>query len=164
VGVLHVKVGGTWIPIAGEGGTPITGPAGPQGPPGPTAVSADARNTAIISPTDSLIYVGPTAWTALPIGPNIAAHTGTAQPPQYRLEGDVVRVRGWFSRTTGNLVNGDLLGTLPVGFRPPFSLEYAVSYSGQMSIIGVGPDGTLTCLFPTAAATACTLALTFAVT
>ena len=113
---------------------------------------------------DALTALMPTVWAALPLGPNIAAYAGTNQRAEYRREqGDVVRVRGWFQRASGNMANGDLLGTLPAGFRPPYGLEYAVSYSGQVSVIGVGTDGTLKVLFPSATANALTIAITFGI-
>jgi hypothetical protein len=66
------------------------------------------KNRAAVSWTVATLESG---WTA----------TAGFQAPSYRLEGDVVRLRGTATGTAGPIV------TLPVGYRPPAKVRFAVA-------------------------------------
>lgn len=65
--------------------------------------------------------ITPTAWTALTMASGIIHAPGLGSPPQYRLVGDMVELRGSFKKTSGDFnVSPSDVGTLPVGARPPY--------------------------------------------
>jgi hypothetical protein len=51
----------------------------------------------------------------------------------YSRHGRVVRLQGTITDVAGTLVNGDVLGTLPVGFRPTADLVFLVAASTSTS-------------------------------
>lgn len=75
----------------------------------------------------------PTAWTNVTYTNGWNTYPGY-QPLQYRKIGDMVYLRG-FVQSPGGATS---MGTLPAGFRPPLTLEFATAYySGSRIVIAV---------------------------
>lgn len=87
----------------------------------PAAGNEISAGTFGVPVANALNAIEPTIWTAMPLNNNwVNAPTYVTQ---YRKIGDMVHVRG-------RLYNGTMLVTaftLPVGFRPPTALEFAVA-------------------------------------
>lgn len=79
------------------------------------------------------------AWTAVSFS-GTWVNFDASHPCQYRLEGDVVRVRGWAKSGTV----GTSIFTLPSGYRPPYGFQGVTQQSTVASTIAVGTDGTVT--------------------
>jgi hypothetical protein len=86
------------------------GPRGPIGPPG-------ADGTPGASATIE-------AWKPLELGVGWVSHSGADQPPaSYRRDGNgIVYLRGLVAKASGAPSNGDIIGTLPAGYRSRYRI------------------------------------------
>ncbi|OGC75282.1 MAG: hypothetical protein A2145_05425 [candidate division Zixibacteria bacterium RBG_16_40_9] len=75
--------------------------------------------------------IGSTPWTAFPFAAGHENYGFGTQSVQYRKIGDIVYLRGNLKRSdNGNIGGGELLGTLPVGYRPPAQLLFSTWSNG----------------------------------
>lgn len=144
------------VPVAGDEVSVTTFGA-------PVANQVNTNTTDIATHTTALAALQRTVWTALPLGTNFQNYAG-AQPCQYRKEGDVVRLRGHVQRKTGTMVNGDSVGTLPAGFRPPFNCEFILSAGANPLAVSANADGNIVVLFPLGSYGAVQINLSFSAT
>jgi hypothetical protein len=113
-----------------------------------TGLSKDARRTEILRArnasemqqelTDLLSTVTPTAWTAVTFQNSWANYGSGWQTAQYRKIGDIVYLRGLIAGGA----SATTAFTLPVGFRPPSSLLFAVDKEtlthGRLDVLSSG--------------------------
>jgi hypothetical protein len=79
----------------------------------------------------------PGVWTALGLL-NGWVHVGAPRPvPSYRLTGDIVELRLGVKSGTAN----SPLGALPVGFRPPYTLDVIGRDNAGPGVFNINPDG-----------------------
>jgi len=78
-------------------------------------------------------YTTPTPWTGVTFQ-NGWVNYGGYQAAQYRKIGDIVYLRGVIGNGTG------VAFTLPVGFRPPFTVQK--NAVGTVSTMDINPTGT----------------------
>ena len=88
----------------------------------------------------------PGVWTALPLASGWVAYS-TEATPMYRLNGDMVELKGIATRESGTTTN--VFATLPVGFRPPYAVHENVcrqssSSSWTTGYVTIDIDGTFT--------------------
>lgn len=86
----------------------------------------------------------PPAWTALPFANGWTQRSGQALC-RYRKIGDVVYVEGGVLAPSG-LGTSSVVGTLPVGFRPPQLIQFGTAFYNQgtsipSGLLGVGTNG-----------------------
>jgi hypothetical protein len=82
-----------------------------------------------------------TGWAAVPLSSNWASYNASQWGTfSYRLQGNRVFLRGIVQASAGA---GTTIGTLPTGFRPPYSVELPVDRSGAYSGVTVNTDGTM---------------------
>lgn len=83
-----------------------------------------------------------TAWQGVPYSSEFADYGGTYWPLAYRLDAEGrVWMRGMAKATT-SVSSGDLLGTLPAGFRPGKDELFAAQWSGSPAMeLVIGADG-----------------------
>lgn len=86
-----------------------------------TAIAGGQPLGSFFYDTDAPNLTGPvTAWTALPLSGGAGIYGAPFNVPQYRLNGDVVELRGLMSLPASpDTAAGAVVATLPVGFRPP---------------------------------------------
>ena len=72
---------------------------------------------------DTVAYVKPEAWQALPFAANFS-NLGGNQACQFRKVGDMVQLRG--AGAYSGSTSGVPVATLPVGYRPPNNVDYPV--------------------------------------
>jgi len=85
----------------------------------------------------------PPAWTAVGLAAPWSNIGGTSQSLQYRKIGDIVQIRGELRFT---MPGGNPVAVLPVGFRPPGVVNFAIANrtTPTGALVGyVGIDGTL---------------------
>lgn len=115
-------------------------------------VLANANGVTVTSAQLSVVALTPVAasgaWTALTPASGIGALSGN--PPQYRLNGDVVELRGYFSGVSGSANAAVLLATLPAGYRPTVAnAEVGLNASSSSAVqILINTDGAVTCYSP----------------
>jgi hypothetical protein len=85
-------------------------------------------------------YVDPTAWTAPTFTNSWVNFGSTLQVAQYRKRNDVVELRGAIK--LGTIGTGAF--TLPVGFRPPADIAFAVDSQGAYGRVDVTSAGVVT--------------------
>lgn len=78
-----------------------------------------------------------------PFESTYTAPLGSFQVPQFRLEGDVVRLRG---AASGGAVGNNVF-TLPVGYRPPAALRFSIATASTTNpgYVNVLTDGSIVC-------------------
>jgi hypothetical protein len=80
-------------------------------------------------------------WTAFPFAAGFGNYGGVSQNVQYRKIGDIVYLRGYLHKLDNSNIGYEVLGTLPVGFRPPASsLIFSVWPTTSLAI---NSDGTV---------------------
>jgi hypothetical protein len=92
------------------------GPRGPEGPPGSQGPAGPSGATAAPEPWHPLTFAG--SWT------NWAS--GYATGAYRRDVFGQVYLRGSLTKNAGSPAAGDVIATLPVGYRPPQRLTFAV--------------------------------------
>jgi hypothetical protein len=97
------------------------GSTGPQGPPGGTAP--------------------PDTWKGVSLAAGWANFGAEYDVAAYRLEGGRVHLRGLVTRTDGLPPAKSPIGTLPVGYRPPKRLIFAVNGGPQVTRVDVAANG-----------------------
>ena len=90
---------------------------------------------------DGAAVLGATDWAAFPFAAGFSNFGGGWQAVQYRMIGDIVYLRGAISKTSSFAV-GDVLGTLPSGFRPPAQVGFVCFAPGGSAAISVIADPT----------------------
>ena len=95
--------------------------------------------------TDIVAYTNPTAWVAFPFAAGFSNYGAPYQVCQYRRRGDVVEMRGTWRMNTPAAPANQLVGTLPVGFRPPASVQIAGPQAGTSVLCQVEIDSAGTC-------------------
>lgn len=100
-----------------------------------TMIDANTFGAPVANQLNALV---PTAWTFAPLTNGWVHQSG--EECKYRKVGDVVQLRG----RVGVGAMG-IIFTLPVGFRPPITQEFAVASvvtgGWTIGVIQVGPDG-----------------------
>lgn len=85
---------------------------------------------------------------AFPAPSGLISRDAAPSAPQYlRYAGSMVSCRGTLKRATGaNLSTGSnvILGTMPVGYRPPFGCRFTCATSSGWAVVAVGSDGVVT--------------------
>jgi len=88
---------------------------------------------------DGSALTGVSDWTAFPFAAGFSDLGGGWQAVQYRKIGDIVYLRGAIAKISSFAV-GDVLGTLPPGFRPPAPVSFACLAPGGTAGINVIAD------------------------
>jgi|GEM_PF-2257711 len=85
------------------------------------------------------IIGGATPWTPFPFAAGFGNYGFGFQNAQYRKIGDIVYLRGKVAKLNQSDINyTDTLGILPVGFRPPATVEFSTSPQSGPSITSDG--------------------------
>jgi len=85
--------------------------------------------------------IGSTPWTAFPFAAGFGNRGLGTQNVQYRKIGDIVYLRGLLHKLDNSNIGFEVLGTLPVGFRPPASsLIFSV---WPFTSVTINSDGTV---------------------
>ncbi len=88
-------------------------------------------------------------WTAVPASAaNWGNFGGAFQTVQYRKVGDMVQLRGEAGSTGANAANS-VVTTLPVGFRPPATLQWIAELGANMGFIQINNAGQVICTLAT---------------
>lgn len=113
-------------------------PAGPRGPQGARGEKGDKG--------DSGIAPQPEAWKALPLGPGWNDYgSGWATAAFRKDQLGRVHLRGLVTRGPGVPAFGQVIGSLPEGYRPPAALLFVVA-TGETNAFGrvdVQPGGNI---------------------
>lgn len=78
---------------------------------------------------------------AFPFAAGWANFGGTFETVTYSMHGRVVRLQGLATNTSGLPAAGDVLGTLPPGFRPAATLVFEGAAQNAFARIDVQADG-----------------------
>lgn len=114
---------------------------------GMTKVSFD-KNGNVLAPN-----VTPGAWTGITLQSGITAYGSNTAPPQYRIVGDEVQLRGAVKKSSGSDFSSSpqIVGTIPAAARPAYLTYTATartSVNGRTSArLEVNPDGTISIYF-----------------
>jgi hypothetical protein len=109
------------------------GPRGPQGPQGPAGGGTSAA--------------APEGWHVMPLSPGWTNYGGAYQQAQYRKDAaGKVHLRGLVAKS-GTPASGDVIATMPAGYRPPARLLFSVGAGDSADRYGrtdVLPNGEVT--------------------
>ena len=83
----------------------------------------DDHNKISAALTDIVAKINVTAWANLTLQNGATVYGAPFGTPQYRKEGDVVRLRGLVRLNSTNWPSAQAMATLPAGFRPPSDMR-----------------------------------------
>lgn len=123
-----------------QGATGATGPQGPQGPAGPSGSTGPRGET---GPPGS--FPAPEAPIAAPFGAGWTNWGGAFETAAYWKDALGVHLRGLVTKSGGTPAIGDVILTLPEGYRPAKVVAFVVQ-TGETNGVGrvdLQPDGRL---------------------